>query len=61
LGHALDLVADALDASLPKSRCEVDVVSPTVLARRCDGVGLQVVAGTESGALDRLVITAERR
>jgi hypothetical protein len=61
LGHALDLVADALAATLPKSQCEVDAVSPTVLARRCAGVWLQVIAGTEPGAPDRLVIAPERR
>ncbi|MEO7037064.1 MAG: hypothetical protein ABI548_24135 [Polyangiaceae bacterium] len=61
LGHALDVVADALDGALPKSRCEVDVVSPVVLARRCEGVLLQVVAGTEPGALDRLFVALDRR
>lgn len=61
LGSALDLMADALETSLPKSRCEVDAVSPTVLARRCDGVSFQVVAGTEPGAPDRLLIAPERR
>ena len=61
LGHALDVVADALDSALPKSRCEIDVVSPMVLARRCDGVLLQVVAGTEPGVPDRLFIALERR
>ncbi|MEO8904810.1 MAG: hypothetical protein ABI488_20495 [Polyangiaceae bacterium] len=60
LGHALDVVAEALDGPLPKSRCEIDVVSPMVLARRCDGVLLQVVAGTESGAPDRLFVTVAR-
>ena len=61
LGQALDVVAEALDGPLPKSRCEIDVVSPMVLARRCDGVLLQVVAGTEPGAPDRLFVAAERR
>ena len=60
LAHALDVVADALDAPLPKARCEVDVVSPVVLARRCDGRRLEVVAGTEVGAVDRLSVSAER-
>ncbi len=61
LGHALDVVAEALDTPLPKSRCEIDVVSPVVLARRCDGLLLQVVAGTEPGQLDRLFVAPERR
>ena len=61
LAHALDVIADALDAPLPKARCEVDAVSPVVLARRCDGRYLEVVAGTEAGAPDRLSVSAERR
>ncbi len=61
LGHALDVVAEALDAPLPKSRCEIEVVSPVVLARRCDGLLLQVVAGTEPGQSDRLFVAPERR
>ena len=60
LAHALDVIADALDAPLPKARCEVDAVSPIVLARRCDGRYLEVVAGTEAGAPDRLSVSAER-
>jgi hypothetical protein len=61
LGQALDVVADALDASLPKSRCEAESVSPIVLARRCDGLQLDIVAGTDVGALDRIVVRAESR
>ena len=60
LAHALDVVADALDGPLPKARCEADAVSPVVLARRCDGRYLEVVAGTEPGAIDRLSVSAER-
>lgn len=60
LAHALDVIADALDAPLPKAHCEIDVVSPVVLARRCDGRRLEVVAGTEAGAKDRLSVSAER-
>lgn len=61
LGYALDALANALDAPLPKSQCAMDAVSPTVLARKCQGVRLEVVAGTEPGALDRLFIAPERR
>jgi hypothetical protein len=60
LAHALDVIADALDTPLPKAHCEVDAVSPVVLARRCDGRRLEVVAGTEAGALDRVSVYAER-
>ncbi len=59
LGHALDVVADALDASLPKSRCEAEAVSPVVLSRRCGRVRLSVVAGTEPGALDSISVVAD--
>ena len=61
LGQALDLVADALDSPLPRAHCEIEVVSPVVLARRCDGVQVLVVAGTEPGAPDRLSVAPERR
>jgi hypothetical protein len=61
LAHALDVVADALDVPLPEAHCRIDAVSPVVLARRCTGVELTVVAGTEAGAVDRLSVSAERR
>lgn len=64
LAQALDVLEGALEGVLPKARCGVDVVSPVVLARRCDGVSLQVIAGLESGAPDTVQIssaTAETR
>ena len=61
LGQALDIVIDALDVPLPASSCTAEAVSPVVLARRCNGLRLEVVAGTEAGALDRVVVRAERR
>ncbi len=61
LGQALDIVIDALDVPLPVSSCSADAVSPVVLARRCNGLRLEVVAGTEAGAVDRLVVRAEKR
>ncbi len=60
LGHALDVVADALDASLPKARCAAEAVSPVVLSRRCGQVRLDVVAGTEAGVADRISVVADR-
>ncbi len=59
LGQALELVSGALDVPLPKQRCEVEAVSPVVLERRCDGLRLLVVAGTEPGAADRLLVRRE--
>lgn len=61
LGQALDIVIDALDAPLPTNSCTAEAVSPVVLARRCNGLRLEVVAGTEAGAVDRLLVRAERR
>ncbi|MET0794658.1 MAG: hypothetical protein ABW061_24265 [Polyangiaceae bacterium] len=61
LGQALDIVSDALDSPLPVGSCAAEAVSPVVLARRCNGLRLEVVAGTEAGALDRLLVRAERR
>lgn len=59
LGQALEIVASALSEPLPKARCDAEAVSPVVLERRCEGVSLRVVAGTEPGAEDRLVIRRE--
>jgi hypothetical protein len=56
LGQALEILSAALSAPLPKERCEVEAVSPVVLERRCDGVRFSVVAGTEPGAADRLLM-----
>jgi hypothetical protein len=61
LGQALEIVHSALDAPLPKQRCEAEAVSPVVLERRCDGLRLLVVAGSEPGDHDRLVILRETK
>ena len=59
LGQAADTLADALEAALPKGRCDAEAVSPILLAKRCDGVRADVVASTEPGEPDRLVVRAE--
>jgi len=56
LGQALETVGRSVDVGLPKERCTGDAVSPVVLERRCDGVRFSVVAGTEPGAPDRLIV-----
>lgn len=56
LGQALEIVNAALDAPLPRASCEAEAVSPVVLERRCEGVRFTVLAGTEPGADDRLVV-----
>jgi hypothetical protein len=61
LGQALEIVHSALDTPLPKARCEAEAVSPVVLERRCDGLQLLVVAGTEPGDADRLVMRREAK
>jgi hypothetical protein len=59
LGQSLETVSAAVDVALPKQRCEIEAVSPVLLERRCDGVRMLVVAGTETGASDRLIVQAE--
>ncbi|HYP97701.1 MAG TPA: hypothetical protein VER96_03435 [Polyangiaceae bacterium] len=59
VGQALETVTAALDGPLPKARCESEAVSPIVLERRCDGLRLTVVAGTEPGADDRVSVQRE--
>jgi hypothetical protein len=61
LGQSLDIVSDALAASLPGSECDAEAVSPVVLARGCHGLRLEVIAGTEAGTLDRVVVRTEKR
>jgi hypothetical protein len=61
LGHAVDVLDDALEDALPKAHCSVDVISPVLLARQCDGVRLEVAYGLEAGVPDRLSMTAEKR
>ena len=61
LGRALDIASDALDGPMPASSCAAEAVSPIVLARHCNGVRLEVVAGTEAGAADRLIVRPEKR
>jgi hypothetical protein len=58
LAHAVDVLDEALEEPLPKARCRVEPVSPVVLARRCDGVRLDVAYGLDSNAADSLVMTA---
>jgi hypothetical protein len=60
LGHALDVLDDALEDPLPKARCSIEAVSPVILSRRCDGVRLEVAYGLEAGRPDRLSMTAEK-
>ncbi|MEI9939742.1 MAG: hypothetical protein WDO69_21180 [Pseudomonadota bacterium] len=59
LGQALEIVNGALDVPLPKQRCEVEAVSPVILDRRCDGLRMWVVAGTEPGDADRVIVQRE--
>ncbi len=60
LGQGLDVLRDALEEPLPAARCATEAVSPVVLARRCDGLSLEIVAGTEPLAADRVIVRAER-
>jgi hypothetical protein len=53
IGRVLPLLANALEAKLPAARCERDPVSPTILARACDGRRASAVAGGD-GELDRV-------
>lgn len=55
VGQALEIARDAIASALPEQTCPAEAVSPVVLARRCEGVDFQVLAGTEAGAPDRVV------
>ena len=56
IGQATQVIALAVEGSLPESRCAVPPVSPVVLQRRCDGVELRVVSAVELGDEDRVII-----
>jgi hypothetical protein len=60
LGQALDTVSDALAEPLPFAACAAEAVSPVVLARRCHGLRLEIIAGTEAGAPDRVLVRAQK-
>jgi len=59
LGHALDVLEEALEAPLPKATCGAEVVSPTILKRHCNGVTLSVIAAVNPGEPDRVTVGAE--
>jgi hypothetical protein len=56
IGQATQMIALAVEQSLPAARCGADAVSPVVLRRVCDGVELRVVSAQELGEEDRIVI-----
>lgn len=54
---AIELTGGALEATLPAARCaKSSLVSPVVLDRACDGWSARLVAATELGQDDRLVL-----
>jgi hypothetical protein len=56
IGQAAQMIALAVEPSLPFSRCAADAVSPVVVRRTCDGVDLRVITATELGEEDRIAI-----
>jgi hypothetical protein len=58
LAKAVEIVAVAIEPSLPQSRCGRDAVSPVLLHRRCDGVEFLMLAAIEIGEEDRIVMRA---
>ncbi len=57
IGQAAEIVAAAVEPVLPAARCAAGAVSPVVLHRVCDGVDLRVVAATELGEEDRILVS----
>jgi hypothetical protein len=56
IGQATSLVALAVEPLLPAARCGAESVSPVVLRRVCDGIELRVIAATELGEEDRVIV-----
>ena len=61
IGHAVDVLDEALEPALPKARCDAEAVSPIVVARKCDAVRFEASYGGEPGAPDVLTISPEKR
>ena len=61
IGQATSLVALAVEPLMPSARCAAESVSPVVLRRVCDGVELRVIAATELGEEDRVIVEPIRR
>jgi hypothetical protein len=60
ISHAVEVVAGAAEARLPKDRCAVEAVAPVVLARRCDGWTLTVRAAELPTDDDVVVVRGPR-
>jgi hypothetical protein len=61
IGQATSLVALAVEPLMPSARCSAESVSPVVLRRVCDGIELRVIAATELGEEDRVVVEPVRQ
>ena len=61
IGQATQVIASAVEAVLPASRCAAEAVSPVVLHRVCDGVELRVVSAMELAEEDRIVVEPASR
>lgn len=56
IGRSVQVVASAVARAMPSSRCARPAVSPVVLSRQCDGVRLDMIAATDPGKDDRIVV-----
>jgi hypothetical protein len=61
IGQATSLVALAVEPLMPAQRCAAESVSPVVLRRVCDGIELRVVAATELGEEDHIIVEPIRK
>jgi hypothetical protein len=60
IGQATSVIALSVEPLMPAARCARESVSPVVLRRVCDGVELRVVAATELGEEDRIIVEPAR-
>jgi hypothetical protein len=60
IGQATSVIALSVEPLMPAARCSRESVSPVVLRRNCDGIELRVIAATELGEEDRVVVEPSR-
>ncbi len=61
IAHAVDVLGGALEARMPKARCEVAPGGGAFFARACDGLVVTATAGEGTGASDALLIAPAPR
>lgn len=60
IAFAIEFLSGAVEARLPASRCNAEIVGEVVFKRACDGWSIEALAPGDPGADDRIVIRGPR-